>query len=214
MNDQNNYNQNANQYAPQQPQMNPNQYAQQPHMDPNQYAQQPQMNPNQYVSQQPQMNPNQYAQQPQMNPNQYAQQPQMDPNQYAQPQQMNPPQRQMPPVQSDKPEDDHLANMLCIISLVCMFVVPIGSYGVLYFLDGAKFSTKVLDALTSISTCLMGASYIAAWVLMILVRVKYKKNKFGFILMIIYLILLALTVIAIIFLIASCISCLNDCHGM
>ena len=90
----------------------------------------------------------------------------------------------MPPVQSDMPEDDHLANMLCIISLVCMFVVPIASYGVLYFLDGAKFSTKVLDALTSISTCLMGASYIAAWVLMILVRVKYKKNKFGFILMI------------------------------
>ena len=95
-----------------------------------------------------------------------------------------------------------------------MFVVPNGSYGVLYFLDGAKFSTKALDAITSISTCLMGASYIAAWVLMILVRVKYKKNKFGFILMIIYLILLALTVIAIIILIASCISCLNDCHGM
>ena len=170
--------------------------------NPNQYAQQPQMNPNQYV-QQPQMNPNQYAQQPQMNPNQYVQQPQV-----------NPPHRQQLPVQSDQPEDNHVPNILCIISLVCMFVVPIISFIVLDLMDGSSMSEKLLNLISNVATCIMGTSYLVAWVLMIIVRAKYKKNKFGLILMIIYLIMLALTVIAAIILVASCISCLRDCKGM
>ena len=148
------------------------------------------------------------------NPNQYEQQPQMNPNQYVQQPQMNPPHRQQPPVQSDQPEDNHVPNILCIISLVCMFVVPIISFIVLDLMDGSSMSEKLLNLISNVATCIMGASYLVAWILMIIVRAKYKKNKFGLILMIIYLIMLALTVIAAIILVASCISCLRDCKGM
>lgn len=113
--------------------------------------------------------------------------------------------------QSVNPESEkHTANIMCIISLVCMFVVPITTFAFLLIINGDDNASEFLSSIVSI---VIGLSHLAAWVLMILVRVKYRHSTFGKILMIIYLIILALSVIAVILIIASCISCMQQCKG-
>lgn len=116
--------------------------------------------------------------------------------------------------QSNQPvnpeSEKHTANIMCIISLVCMFVVPITTFAFLLIINGDDNASEFLSSIVSI---VIGLSHLAAWVLMILVRVKYRHSTFGKILMIIYLIILALSVIAVILIIASCISCMQQCKG-
>lgn len=119
-----------------------------------------------------------------------------------------------PQFQSNQPvnpeSEKHTANIMCIISLVCMFVVPITTFAFLLIINGDDNASEFLSSIVSI---VIGLSHLAAWVLMILVRVKYRHSTFGKILMIIYLIILALSVIAVILIIASCISCMQQCKG-
>jgi len=149
-----------------------------------------------YVPPQDQM----YMQQP------YMQQPYM--------QQMPP---QMPPQRMSNeisPEDNHKANMYCVASLLCTFVIPLVTMmvsGILVNVFGSVDNDTTTSLLSSAVSTISGLSHLAGWVLMIITRVRFPKNKFGKVLMIVYLSLLALVVIGIVVLIISCIKCLQDC---
>ena len=82
---------------------------------------------------------------------------------------------------------------LCVISLVCMFLVPI-----VIFLIAGRFMSGDISGATAAAYGVMIpldiASYIVAWVLAIISRVKY-KNTFSLVLIIIYGSLLAISVI-------------------
>lgn len=82
---------------------------------------------------------------------------------------------------------------LCIISLFCMFVAPI----LIFFIAGMFMNGDISGATAyaySIITHLWIVSYIAAWVLVIVSRVKY-KDQFSLVLIIIYGSLLLLSII-------------------
>ena len=85
---------------------------------------------------------------------------------------------------------------LCVISLICMFLAPI-----VIFLIARRFMNGDISGATADAYGVMIpldiASYIAAWALAIISRVKY-KNRFSLVLIIIYGSLLALSVIGII----------------
>ena len=116
---------------------------------------------------------------------------------------------QQPGTREISPEDIRKGNILCFISMACMFGVPI-----LSGLIGAVVSSGDIEnsnsALMSIISLLAGGSDIAAWVLVIIARARY-KNKFSKVLLIIYIVILALAVIAFIILILACASCVRDC---
>ncbi len=86
---------------------------------------------------------------------------------------------------------DKDANRLCIISLILMFVMP-----VVTFLIAGIFMNGDISGTTAAAYAFAGlidiASYIAAWVLAVIARIKY-KSKFGTILLIIYGSILVLT---------------------
>ncbi len=85
---------------------------------------------------------------------------------------------------------------LCVISLICMFLAPI-----VIFLIAGRFMSGDISGATADAYGVMIpldiASYIVAWVLAIISRVKY-KTRFSLILIIVYGSLLALSVIGII----------------
>ena len=89
---------------------------------------------------------------------------------------------------------------LCVISLI-LYTVPnlitgvaaiAQSSSIISSLSGSSSYNPSLAAIESLS----GASTIAAWVLMIIARVKNKESTFAKVLMIVYIILAALAVIA------------------
>ena len=158
----------------------------------------------------------QYNPQGQMYPQQqYSPQGQMPPQQQYSPQGQMPPQQQynpqgqMPPQQND----NHTATILCIISLLCHFVVPtvftmlLGAFG-----DGDIGGSDDTIASSFISM-LVCVSYLASWVLMIIVRVKYRNSTFGKVLMIVYIVILALGIIGFIILVAACVDMVRHCPG-
>ena len=106
------------------------------------------------------------------------------------------------------------ATILCIISLVCQFAPEvIGGVlsGIIESLD--DLSSSSLEPLTYISSMIVGGTYIASWVLMIIARVKYKESKFAKVLMWVYIGILAASVIAIVLIVAMCAYMLKDCQG-
>ena len=107
------------------------------------------------------------------------------------------------------------ANILCIISLVCQFAPEIISgvfSGILQSVDDFA-SNSSLEPLTYVSSIIVGGTYIASWVLMIIARVKYKESKFAKVLMWVYIGILAASIIAIILVVAMCAYLLKDCRG-
>lgn len=101
----------------------------------------------------------------------------------------------------ETPEEKKAADKLCIISLCLMYGFNILSYII------AQSGSSAFYSISGIAT-------IAAFIMMIVVRVKYPKNKFGKILMIIYLIQLAIGILAFLALMIMCQSCLHDCRGL
>ena len=149
--------------------------------------------------------------------NQYNQQ--AYPNQYGQQSYSNNPQGYPVDPQFDKkyisPEDNQKANIMCVISLVCHFIVPfLGSF-LLGGMTSSFSETNDVSAgstITSLFSLIVSCSYLASWVLMIIVRVKYKNNTFGKVIMWIYIILLALGIIAVIILIVTCVNIIRECN--
>ena len=106
------------------------------------------------------------------------------------------------------PQEQKKANKLCILSLILTVAVPL----VLCIIFGIVES---LGAVTNyyipmFAGVLGSGAMIAGFVLMIVVRVKYRKSKFGLILMIIYCVLVA--VFLIFFIVSATTSC-SDCVG-
>ncbi len=101
-----------------------------------------------------------------------------------------------------KNEDDGKANTLCIISLALIFGGPIINY-LLNLMIGTNKSIGILGS----------AASTAAFVLMIIARVKYPNNTFAKVLMWIYIALavigIILVIIAIVFLAGALHSLIN-----
>ena len=99
---------------------------------------------------------------------------------------------------------------LCIISLIC-YIIPhlIGGIGGSFL--STIINTAHLSDMEDLSSAasgfmialegLIGGSYIAAWVLMIIARVKNKRDTFAKVLMIVYIVMAVVAVIAVIVLI-------------
>ncbi|MBP5654666.1 MAG: hypothetical protein J6X33_04075 [Clostridiales bacterium] len=106
------------------------------------------------------------------------------------------------------------ANILCFISLGLSFVPYFMSFLMILmgeFSDVSKYKSS--DFLIDIMVSLMGASYIASWVLMIIARVKFKESVFAKILMWVYIGMAALGVIAVMAFIAWCVSQCSNMPG-
>lgn len=132
-----------------------------------------------------------------------------------------PPEQQAPVVPSapvyeysdNRPDDDankKLGTTLCIISLICKFGMPlIGG-----FITGITSSGDIGgidEAIAAFVSLLTGAGSIAAWVLVIVARVKC-KDTFSKVLLIVYLVLLGLEIIAVILFIVACAYLVNSCN--
>ena len=110
-------------------------------------------------------------------------------------------------------KDEKTANILCLVSLACMFLVPFGTGIITGSFSEIADKTGDVSGISTLFGSLSSLSSLAAWVLMIIVRIKYRKNVFGKVLMWIYISMLALLIIAIIIFVIACASCLHDCKG-
>ena len=138
-------------------------------------------------------------------------------------QQIVPPQKQVPVEFIEwqmAQEEKHKASILCVISLLCHFVVPflllfiMGGISNIFGSGDISSTEEPLESFsTSVLSLLYGASYIASWVLMIIARVKYKHSVFAKVLMWLYIGLLILAVVGVIILIATCINYMRQCPG-
>ena len=154
------------------------------------------------------MENNNYSQetQPQAQPVQY-QQPVQQPVYTQYPQQYSVPQA-LPVVDPEAKEKIKKGNILCFISLAC-YVAPSIIGGILNSVtdsfenlqQGLTGSSYSLSSL--VSSSVMTAAYIAAWVLVIIARTKY-KNTFSKVLLWIYIGTLVLGIIALVVVIAFC----------
>ena len=122
--------------------------------------------------------------------------------------------------QQQSAEDNKKANILCTISLV-LFVCPVITaifYGVLENAFKVNNQLEVAgSSVMEIASEISGVFYVAALVLMIIVRVKYPKNTFGKILMWIYIVLTALALIAFVVMMIACSlacgACMKELEG-
>jgi hypothetical protein len=106
-----------------------------------------------------------------------------------------------PFIMEESPEDKKKANTLCWISLIIGHGINILTY---VLKQVSQTEGYPITALTS----------LAALILMIYVRVKYPKNKFGKVLMIVYIIEAVLLIIGMIAIAIMCGSFMRDCSGM
>ena len=155
-----------------------------------------------------------------MENNNYSQEPQAQPSaqpvQYQQPVYTQYPQQyavpyaapQAQPVDPEAKEKTKKGNILCFISLAC-YVAPSIIGGILNSVtdsfeslqQGLTGSSYSLSSL--VSSSVMTAAYIAAWVLVIIARTKY-KNTFSKVLLWIYIGTLVLGIVALVVVIAFC----------
>lgn len=108
-------------------------------------------------------------------------------------------------------EDKKNANLLCIFSLLCMFAAP-GIAGIVMKVAEVIFYGGLEGIVTTICGTFAGFGWIAGIVLMIMVRVKYKDNTFGKVLMWLYIALAIIAVIIGMIVLFTVIACLNECN--
>ena len=120
------------------------------------------------------------------------------------------------------PVADEQAKKLSWISLICYLApIALGIIGTILntIVQGSSLpSDTYYNVVSGVLGSAGGASRIAAWVLMIVARVKCPQNKFAKVLMWVYIGILIASVLAaivlIIFLAAMCHACTEDCSGM
>ena len=104
------------------------------------------------------------------------------------------------------PQERRKANKLCILSLILGVGVPL-VIGILLGMAknfGLSADYSNYYSILLISELPISAAMIAGIVLMIVVRVKYSKSKFGLVLMIIYCVYLAVALIFFMIALSSC----------
>ena len=128
-------------------------------------------------------------------------QPQMQQPQYMQPQYMQP----VPP----QPKDS-TPTVLCVISLCLYFLAPV-ICGVISGIFESGDIESINEAVSVAFTLIYGLSYIGAWVLAIVARVKY-KTTFSKVLLILYGVLTGLVIIGFVLLFMACAAICGDCN--
>lgn len=121
------------------------------------------------------------------------------------------------PAVVEQPKDNnHLANVLCTISVCLYFGMPFVAF-IVYCISGGIMSigddyTSVLASFfSSIVGILSSLSTLAAYVLMIVARVKCPKNTFGKVLMWVYIALFVMGIVTAIILMVACVGMLAAC---
>ena len=108
------------------------------------------------------------------------------------------------------PQPKSNATTLCIISLICKFGLPLVT-SIISALAASGDIGGANEPVTAFAAMVSGAGYIAAWVLVIVSRVKY-KDTFSKVLLIIYLVLLALEILAVVLFVVMCFSIISSCN--
>ena len=125
--------------------------------------------------------------------------------------------QQAPQVVEEKP-NNQLANVLCTISLVLYFGVPFLSSFLMIITTGlmetgTSSTTAASNYLTSIGSIISSVSTLAAYILMIIARVKCPKSTFAKIVMWIYIVLFAMGLITLVVILVTCAGILASCRG-
>ena len=110
---------------------------------------------------------------------------------------------------SNKPEltaeQKKKANILCILSTVLGFPIPVIFCALCYFFEDNGMETLATAALTP-----AGFSLLAGVALMVIVRAKYSRSVFGKVLMILYIVMFLTVAAAAIYLFAACLTACSD----
>ena len=117
------------------------------------------------------------------------------------------------PEQSKDVFDENIkGNKLCILSLILKYAVGFIGGGIIELFSNIfpSVSDSVADLIFGTLFSLVGISSLAAFVLMVVVRVKYPKNTFGKVLMWIYIVEIILAIIAIVLIFLMCMACANS----
>ncbi len=189
-------------------------------MDNNQNPDNPYTNGNNPYMPNQQGQPNPYIPNQQGQPNPYMPNQQGQPNPYM-PNQQNAyipnnqfnPNADMPqfgyhkPISTLTPEENKRANILCGISLFLCFLLP----GILMGIYGGSGYDKGGAGYNIFST-LSGLSFIGAWIIAIYVRVRYKENTFGKVLIWVYVSFFILLILGAILMFATCAAIIRDCN--
>jgi len=121
---------------------------------------------------------------------------------------------QKPVAEEDK--NNHLANTLCTISVCLYFGMPFVSF-LLYCITGGvmsygdDYTSTIASFFSSIVGILSSFSTLAAYVLMIVARVKCPKNTFGKVLMWVYIALFVMGIVTTVVLMVTCVGILASC---
>lgn len=116
------------------------------------------------------------------------------------------------PVEAKEEPNNHLANVLCTISLCLYFIGP----WVFYFLAyvcGMATRANYENPLAMMFATLGTFSGLAAYVLMIIARVKCPKSTYAKVVMWIYIGLFILSIISLVVLMVTCAGILAECSG-
>ena len=119
------------------------------------------------------------------------------------------------PIKEEQP-NNHLANVLCSISLALYFGMPIVSFVVYMFTFGLSFNNdSAVSAIgtffTSIMSLLSSVSTLAAYVLMIIARVKCPKSTYAKVVMWLYIALFVMGLITLVVVMITCAGILAEC---
>ena len=199
-NNQNPYmpNQGANPYMPNQGQ---NPYM--PNQGANPYIQSPGQNV--YIPNQPQVQQSPYTRQQQIQQNVYIPN---QPNQGAYNQNIYPPHYGYERAPSDlTPEENKRANILCVCSIIMLFIGPA------FFMalsEGMGWTQS--DYGYRVNNMLATLSFMGAWIMVIYVRVRYKANTFGRVLLWVYIMLMITLVVGVILFMAACNAMCRSAH--
>lgn len=124
--------------------------------------------------------------------------------------------KEVPAVKKEEVTNNHLANVLCSISLGLYFGMPILSFIMYIFAYGFSYSdsTSLLtNFFGSIISIISSLSTIAAYVLMIIARVKCPKSTYAKVVMWIYIALFAISLITLIVIIFACAGAVAACSS-
>lgn len=102
-------------------------------------------------------------------------------------------------------QDNKTGNILCFISLGLMFVVPGIAGGIANAISSGDISS-INNEISTVFSILSGSSIIAAWILAIVARVRY-KNTMSKVLIILYAGLMVVMIIFVVIIVAACASC-------
>ena len=174
-----------------------------PNQGANPYIQSPGQNV--YIPNQPQVQQSPYTRQQQIQQNVYIPN---QPNQGAYNQNIYPPHYGYERAPSDlTPEENKRANILCVCSIIMLFIGPA------FFMalsEGMGWTQS--DYGYRVNNMLATLSFMGAWIMVIYVRVRYKANTFGRVLLWVYIILMITLVVGVILFMAACNAMCRSAH--